>query len=360
MTWQEILFISNSRGKPLWLLFFFGKGSRTLKPSNHLNSKNGVLIRKNGMTYHVRMEEQVLPCSLSSKLRNTRPGKAVSGKGHAVRSQPALDPVAVGDRVCVEMEREAVGMIVEILPRSNQLARPTAVPMPGAHAFEQVFAANVDQVVPIFAAANPAPKWNMLDRYLVCAEAAGAAAVICITKCDLLEGGQPAAGELMDEVQEYRRIGYPVLFTSTVTGEGLDSLKEALQGRVSVLVGKSGVGKTTLVNALQPGLGLRTHEVSGYNGKGRHTTAHVEMFALAFGGDIIDTPGVREFGLWDVSGDELPALFPEMRPFLGRCKFGLGCRHDEEPGCALRRGVMEGSISPRRYQNYLKLLEEIQ
>jgi ribosome biogenesis GTPase len=228
--------------------------------------------------------------------------------------------------------------------------------MPGAHQFEQVIVANLDQVAPVFAAADPAPKWNLLDRYLVVAESLGLPALVCITKLDLVLDAQGRLDpELEEVVADYRRIGYPVVLASAVTGAGLDELREALRGRLSVFLGKSGVGKTSLLNALQPGLGLRVREVSQVTGKGRHTTTHLEMFPLEIGGSIVDTPGVREFGLWEVDGAEMAHFFPEMRPFLGRCRFGMGCAHDDEPGCAVRRAVMEGQISPRRYQSYLRL-----
>jgi ribosome biogenesis GTPase len=157
-------------------------------------------------------------------------------------------------------------------------------------------------------------------------------------------------------VEEYRRIGYPVLLVSALTGEGLEGLKQSLQGRLSVFLGKSGVGKTSLLNALEPGLGLRVNQVSRVTGKGKHTTTHLEMFSLAHGEAIIDTPGVREFGLWEVEQQDLALFFPEMQPYVGKCRFGLGCRHDEEPGCAIRKAVTAGQVSPRRYQSYLRLL----
>jgi ribosome biogenesis GTPase len=194
----------------------------------------------------------------------------------------------------------------------------------------------------------------LLDRYLVSAEAAGLSSLICITKLDL---GRTEDG-LLETAAEYRRIGYTVLLTSSVTGEGLAELRHAIQGKVSVLVGKSGVGKTSLLNAIQPGLGLRVREV-GRNTKGRHTTSHLEMFALDSGGALVDTPGIREFGLWDIYADELAEMFPEMRPLVGQCKFGLDCRHDEEPGCAIRKAVMAGEISPQRYKSYQRLAGEL-
>lgn len=226
--------------------------------------------------------------------------------------------------------------------------------MPSAYAHEQVIAANLDQVIPVFAAANPRPAWNLLDRYLVSAESAEIPALICLTKMDLV-AGRPEAEEIEAVASEYRAIGYDVILTSTVTGQGMDALQDRLQGRLSAIVGKSGVGKTSLLNAVEPGLGLRVQSVSQTTGKGRHTTSASELFMLASGGAIIDTPGIREFGLWDVDEQDLAWFFPEMRPFIGHCKFRQDCHHDEEPGCAIRKAVIEGHISPYRYQSYLKL-----
>jgi len=162
-------------------------------------------------------------------------------------------------------------------------------------------------------------------------------------------------------LNEYQKIGFPVHLVSTKSGEGLKELEQALQGSISVMVGKSGVGKTSLLNALQPGLELRTQEVTaGLKGRGRHTTTYLEMINLSSSGALIDTPGIREYGLWDIYPEELAWCFPEMRPFEGLCKFGLDCRHDEEPGCAIRKAVMTGAISPYRYKSYMRLYEEVQ
>jgi ribosome biogenesis GTPase len=285
-----------------------------------------------------------------------------------VREIAHVDPVAIGDRVrFVEagagsgliplasgISKEASGMIVEILPRASKLSRPATVP--GQRVFEQIIVANADLVLPVFSVANPAPKWGLLDRYLVSAEAAELPALIVINKLDLT-GKNPRFDE---EIEIYRRIGYPVILVSAVSGEGIEELRQALQGKLSVLVGKSGVGKTSLLNAIQPGLGLRVKAVgNGEIGKGRHTTTRLEMFPLDVGGALVDTPGIREFGLWDVAGNELAFLFPEMADFVGQCKFGVSCRHDREPGCAIRKGVMTGQISPYRYQSYMRLREEL-
>ena len=326
-----------------------------MNTSNTNINDQGVVFKKMIGTYSVYAGERTIQCSLSTRLCT---GDADTT--HPPARHAHADPLAVGDVVRFVERGDGAGQIVEVLPRRNRLARRSAVPMPGAHAFEQVIAANVDQVVPVFAAANPAPHWNMLDRYLVSAEAYELPALICITKLDLVQtAGSSDDRSLREAVEEYRKIGYPVILTSALTGEGIEELRLALKGRLSVLVGKSGVGKTFLLNTLQSGLGLRVNAVNQVTGKGRHTTTNQEMVRLEMGGAVVDTPGEREFGLWDVQADELALLFLEMRPLVGRCRFGLDCRHDEEPGCAIRKAVMSGTISPHRYQSYLRLCEEL-
>ena len=332
--------------------------------SNKIPHDLGIVIKKNVGSYHVRNEAGVLPCAISSRMHKQLiyTSNNPNTRHHSVRDVKALDKVdsvAVGDLVRFIDAHNGTGLIVEVLQRRNWLSRRD--PAPGTHAFEQVIVANVDYIIPIFATASPSPKWGLLDRYLASAESMGLSALVVITKLDLAHGPD---GRLDDELQaainEYRRIGYPILLTSTVTGEGLDELRHTLKGCVSAFIGKSGVGKTALLNALEPGLGLRVSAVGeGKLGKGKHTTTAAEMISTAFGADIVDTPGMREFGLYHLDGDNLALLFPEMRRFVGQCKFGLGCRHDEEPGCAIRRAVMAGEISPRRYQSYLKIQEEV-
>jgi ribosome biogenesis GTPase / thiamine phosphate phosphatase len=324
----------------------------------------GTVIKVTTGYYTVLMNGSMLACTLAPALNN-KDGKAGGrskikrdGKSNAPRSDEGN--IVVGDRVHLAGGANGTGRIIAVQPRRNTLSRRSAVPMPSAYAPEQVIAANVDQVVPVFAAANPAPKWNMLDRYLALAESNDLPALIVITKLDLAQDakGRLEAG-LLSAVDEYRRLDYPVVLTSAVTGDGLVELSKKLRTGLSVLLGKSGVGKTALLNALQPGLGLRIREVSQATGKGKHTTTHSEIFSLDSGGAIIDTPGVREFGLWDMHGDELAYFYREMAPLVGACRFGLGCQHDEEPGCAIRRAVATGQISPHRYQSYLRLKKEL-
>jgi ribosome biogenesis GTPase len=331
---------------------------------NAYTHDQGVVVKKYIGSYHVRTDAGVLPCALSPRLRKQLiyPIADPNSLSHIVREVRVLDkvdPVAVGDQVRFIDAQDGSGLIVEVLPRRNRLARRD--PMPGKHNFEQVVVSNVDYLLPVFAAANPTPKWGLLDRYLASAESLDLNACVVITKLDLVRGPDGSLDQdLRAAVDEYRRIGYPVLLTSSVSGEGLDELRRLLCGHVSAFVGKSGVGKTALLNALEPGLGLRVGAVGeGEVGKGRHTTTHVEMVTTGFGADIVDTPGMREFGLHDLDGDDLALFFPEMRPHVGQCRFGLDCAHDEEPGCAIRLAVMQGTISPWRYKSYLKLKEEL-
>ncbi len=319
----------------------------------------GVVYRKTLGHYTVRTNGRDIDCVLSSLLRKQliypiADPTSLRHRVREVREVEHIDPVAIGDRVRYLDAGDGSAMINEVLPRKSTLSRPA--PVPGQRVFEQVIVSNVDQVVPVFAAASPTPKWGLLDRYLVSAEASELPALIVITKLDLASKNR----QLEADLETYRNIGYRICMVSSVTGLGLDELKGALAGRTSVLIGKSGVGKTSLLNAIQPGLGLRVREVSrGELGKGRHATTHLEMFELDIGGALVDTPGMREFGLWDVSGEDLALFFPEMAGYVGQCKFGLSCRHDGEPGCAIRQAVMAEKISPYRYKSYLNLRGEL-
>jgi ribosome biogenesis GTPase / thiamine phosphate phosphatase len=325
----------------------------------------GVVVKKNIGSYHVRTNGAVIQCALSTRLRKefvftSENSNSAHRAVKSVKELDKVDPIAIGDLVRFTDGADGFGMIVEVLPRRNRLARQD--PAPGTHKFEQVIVANVDYVIPVFAAANPTPKWGLLDRYLISAESLDLSALIVITKMDLVRDAHGLADEEIEKViEEYRRIGYPVVTTSSISGEGLETLRGMLKGNLSAFVGKSGVGKTALLNALEPGLALRVGAVGdGKMRKGRHTTTSPEMVPLGSGGHIIDTPGVREFGLSSVDEADLAIFFPEMRLLLGQCKFGVGCRHDEEPGCAIRKAVVAGKISPQRYQSYLVFKKDLE
>jgi ribosome biogenesis GTPase len=265
----------------------------------------------------------------------------------------ATDIAAVGDRVLVLPAADGTGAIEEILPRSRVLSRST--PSTGGRRSyaggetEQVIVANPEQAVFIFACAEPEPHLRMLDRFLVVAERAGIPAVVCANKIDLVEGDAPEK-----KFGIYRKVGYPVIFTSARTGAGVDQLRALLRGKLSVLSGPSGVGKSSLLNAIQPGLGLAISHVSQLHQKGRHTTVAPELIELAEGGYVADTPGLRAIAFFDIDPEELDAYFPEIRPLVEHCSFH-DCVHENTPGCAVIRAVEEGNISPERYDSFLRL-----
>lgn len=317
-------------------------------------SLTGLVVKKAPGIYHVERDGQVVVCAISNRLRKELiyPIADASSLPHqrvqAVKDIDTVDPVAIGDRVAFRPAEPGKGVITEVLPRRTRLSRPAA----GNKPLEQVLVANLDQVVAVFAAAHPEPRWNLLDRYLVSAEASGLETLICITKMDLAD-----ADEIDTVTALYRSLGYRVLLTSSDTGAGIDAMREALAGKLSVFVGKSGVGKTSLLNAVQPGLGARVGAVSaGKTGKGRHTTTGMELFRLNGDGAVVDTPGIRIFGIWEVDGSDIALYFREMAPLAPECRFGASCTHEHEPGCAIRAAVEAGRIHPRRYDSYLRLL----
>jgi ribosome biogenesis GTPase len=217
---------------------------------------------------------------------------------------------------------------------------------------EQVIAANIDQALLVVSAANPPLKVNLVDRLLASAHKGDVRPVLCINKSDLVDPVrlQPVLGM-------YARLGYEVLLTSARTGAGLEELQRVLTGRETVAAGQSGVGKSSLLNALMPNLRLETGEVSAWTRKGRHTTRVAALLELEFGGWIIDTPGIRQMQLWDVRPEEVEAYFIEFRPFVPGCRFA-DCSHTHEEDCAVKRAVDLDLISPVRYASYLKLIAE--
>ncbi len=317
---------------------------------------SGKVWKKMLGAYTVESDGRFITCAISNRLRKhlIYPSADPSSLAHRVQEVKdirTVDPIAIGDEVLFVDAGEGEGMITDVMPRANKLVRPAA----GKKPVEQVIVANMDQVIAVMAAAPPTPKWNLLDRYLVAAESSGLPALICITKLDVGD-----VDEIEADLDVYRALGYPVLLTSSATGEGIDGLREALAGKRSVLMGKSGVGKTSLLNALQPGLGAKVGSVSdGEIGKGKHTTTNLEMFPLDIGGSIVDTPGMREFGLLLDEDDDLAFHFPEMRALVGTCRFGVDCAHISEPGCAIRRAVDDGRIDSRRYESFLHLQKEL-
>ena len=264
------------------------------------------------------------------------------------------NPLAVGDHVRVRMEDDGTGMVIGIEPRENQLSRRAA----GHRArSEHVIVTNVDRAWCVQATFQPKLNPGFVDRYLVAAEASHIPAGLVINKADLLED-KPRAQEALGFWRDlYEGLGYPVLFTSAETGEGVEAFREALEGRVSVVSGPSGAGKSSLLNAVDPSLNLTVGEVSEKTNKGRHTTTFATLFEVA-GGWVADTPGIREFGIWGMAPEELGGYFVEFRPFLDDCRFP-NCTHDHEPGCAIQQAVDDEEITPERYGSYLAILETV-
>lgn len=276
-------------------------------------------------------------------------------RGRLKQERQRSDIVAVGDRVTISLNDDGSGAIQSVEERHSALSRTRTIGSQQRNLQtdrEQVLVANPDQVVFVFSVTNPAFSPRKLDRFLVVAEMNHLPAIICANKIDLLE---PEHVQAMFRI--YEDIGYPVIYTSTVTGRGIEQLREALRDRISVLAGSSGVGKSSLLNAIQAGLGLRVKEVSEATGKGLHTTRHVELIPLEMGGYVADTPGIRSLALFDLEPSEVDAYYREIGPLVAQCQFS-DCTHTHEPNCAVRAAVEDGRIAPERYDSYLRLREE--
>lgn len=274
--------------------------------------------------------------------------------GRLKKERQDTDLVAVGDRVTVSTNPDGTGVIESVSPRTRVLSR--ARPAPEKRRIlsdqEQVLVANPDQVVLVFSIRQPQPSLRKLDRFLVVAEMNELPAVVCVNKIDLVE-----PGEAQSRFKLYEEIGYPVIYTSTLLGDGIPDLKACLRDKISVLTGSSGVGKTSLLNAIQPGLGRQVKEVSTATEKGLHTTRYVELVPLDFGGYVADTPGVRSLAVFDLEPGELDGYFREIAPLVANCQFS-DCTHRQEPNCAVLSAVADGQVSEARYDSYLRLREE--
>ncbi len=294
----------------------------------------GTILRAQSGFFWVQTLEGLIECKLRGKLK---------------RERQATDLAVIGDEVEISIVGPGEGAIEVVLPRRSKLAR-RGVGSRGAHR-EDLLVANVDQVLLVFACTAPGFSPRMLDRYLVICEHTELEACIIATKVDLV--GQATAEELF---APYTRIGYRVLYVSNATGQGIDSVREQLAGKISVVTGKSGVGKSSLLNAVRPELNLHIGAVSQLLGKGRHTTTVAELLPLDLsgGGYVADTPGIREIGLWNLPPAELDWCFRELRPYLGDCYYA-GCTHTHEPDCAVIAAVDAGQINPDRYDSYCRL-----
>ncbi len=264
----------------------------------------------------------------------------------------STNPIAVGDEVEMELENELekTATIYEIKDRKNYIARTS----PHNKNQHHIIASNLDQSLLFATLKNPKTSSGFIDRFLVSCEAYHLPAIIIFNKADVYRQKEMDRFEHLKQV--YELIGYKVLLTSIVNGLGIDEVKEILKNKTTLLSGHSGVGKSSLVNEIFPELTLRTKEVSNWSGKGMHTTTFAEMFDLPNGGKVIDTPGIRELGLVDISKQELSHYFPEMRRLLSDCQFN-NCMHINEPGCAIKQGVNTGTVDTDRYVSYLSILD---
>lgn len=271
-----------------------------------------------------------------------------------IDSITSTNPIAVGDDVDFEPENkdESTAIITAIHDRRNYINRQS----PSHRLQHHIVAANLDQSLMVVTLKEPRTSQGFIDRYLVTSEAYHVPAVLLFNKSDLYRAKEEARFEEWKAM--YEAVGYRIFRMSAETGEGLEEVKALLAGKISLLSGHSGVGKSSFLNALYPEWRLKTQNVSGWSGKGTHTTTFAEMFDLPGGGQVIDTPGMREFGLVDISRQELSGYFPEMRALAGQCQFN-DCLHLEEPGCSVKRAVQEGSIDPDRYVSYCTILASI-
>lgn len=300
---------------------------------------DGLVTRSTGSWYDVQVDDRVIPSKVRGKFR--------------LDDQGVTNPVAVGDTVTIRLNEDDTGLITDIHPRENAFTRRASGRRVG---MVHIIAANVDRIWIIQSVRLPKPNPGFIDRVLVMAEAHEIPAGIVFNKLDLLRPKDAAKYEALHEL--YMDLGYSVLETSAITGEGVDAFRDALVGATSVIAGPSGVGKTTLLNAVEPGLDLRTGAVSEKTRKGKHTTTYAALYPLTGGGYVVDTPGIREFGVLDLEDWELAHYFVEFRPHLEQCKFPT-CTHDHEPGCAVKAAVEEGDISEQRYLSYLNILDSI-
>lgn len=263
----------------------------------------------------------------------------------------STNPIAVGDFVEVENEEDAGSMVVsKILPRKNYINRIS----PHNKNQQHIVAANLDQSLLFVTLKEPKTSLGFIDRFLITSEAYHVPAILVFNKVDLYKSKEKEKLETIADI--YKRIGYNVVFVSMTTNQGIEELMELLKDKTTLLSGHSGVGKSTFINTLFPDLDIRTKDVSGWSGKGMHTTTFAEMYDLPQGGSIIDTPGIRELGLVDVDKYELSHYFPEMRKLMQHCQFN-NCVHINEPGCAVKKALADAEISEDRYVSYLNILE---
>jgi ribosome biogenesis GTPase len=299
----------------------------------------GTVIKSTGSWYDVKAENgDVLKVRLKGIFR--------------LDESKDTNPVAVGDKVSVSTEDGSNSWVIdEIEGRQNYIVRSS----PKHKGARQILAANIDQALLIVTMGNPRTSTGFIDRFLLTAEAYHIPTVIVFNKQDLLDVKGRKKQEYVSKI--YEHIGYKTVFVSALKNEHIDEVKALMKDKTSLISGHSGVGKSTLMNAVQPHLDLRTENISKITGKGMHTTTFAEMHELDFGGSVIDTPGIREFGIMDFNPQEISHYYIEMREALKNCKFN-NCVHENEPGCGVRAAYEEGKISEERYVNYLSIMND--
>jgi ribosome biogenesis GTPase / thiamine phosphate phosphatase len=301
--------------------------------------EQGIIIKTTGSWHNVRDDNRnVIPCKIKGKLRT-----------HGIRS---TNPVAVGDRVkFYRLEKENTGIISEILGRKNYIIRKSSKLSKESH----VLAANIDQAFLMVSLVSPKTTLRFIDRFLATSEAYRIPAIIIFNKTDIYDG------KLLEEMQELRQlygsIGYESVETSALLKKGIDQLKERMKAKISLVAGNSGVGKSSVINAMDPSLNLKTRPVSSLHSTGKHTTTFSEMFELTSGGFIIDTPGIKGFGIIDMDREEIFHFFPEIFSLSKDCQY-YNCLHINEPNCAVKKALQENRLSTSRYESYLSLIFE--
>ncbi len=297
----------------------------------------GIVIKSTGSWHTVQTEDgTTIHCKLKGKFR--------------VKGIKTTNPLAVGDKVTIKiLPEEGTGLITNISPRHNYIIRKATKLSKVSH----IIAANIDQAFLIVTLAEPRTSTGFIDRFLVTAEAYHIPACIVFNKIDIYDSETES---LLDELTGiYENTGYPCYHVSALRDDNIGFLEEKMKNMITLFAGHSGVGKSALINTLQPGLNLKTKPISEVHQKGKHTTTFAEIIPLSFGGYIIDTPGIKEFGLYDLKKEEIPERYPEMRALMHNCKYN-NCMHVHEPGCAVKEAVENGKISKLRYYNYLSII----
>ncbi len=306
--------------------------AEALPTTEEMSDDVGVVIEVSSSLCRVHLAGRSLICGLRGSL--------------SAQDTGFTNVIAVGDRVIVSENGRERGIVEEVLPRRSALARPD----PFYGHLQQIIVANADQLLIVASWRDPTLWFELVDRYLIAAERNNLSPVICVNKIDLAE----KPGDCQTALEPYQDLGHRVLFTSAVTGKGVDELQQVLHGQTTVLAGMSGVGKSSLLMAAQPGLQLRVAEVSDFSREGRHTTSQVSMLKLEPDGFVVDTPGIREFGLQGLHRGDLTHFFPEIAAVEGGCRFG-DCSHTHEPGCAVKAAVRQGRVSQTRYHSYTNI-----